>query len=376
MTGMIVVTVLMVVLEGALMAATPWLMPPTECFAVTVPPSAQREPQVRGFKRTFAGVVMGTTLASALVLGLMMSRLAGVTQPTDAQANLMTGVLVAATLIPIVVGTACMLYFRARVRELKQAHGWSASTARAAAVVAEDAPKPISLAWYLLYLPLVLGMVMFALRSYERFPDQIPMNADLAGNVSQYAAKSLGSVLFPALTTAFFGLVFALVHISMLVSKRPVDPAAPSTSSYAYGRFVRLQSQAMLVGGLVLSAGTGVCFYLTALGSLSLMAAATIMIVVSLVVVAGFMVVSLVTGQAGGRLAAELRPNDEVARDDDAYWPLGVFYFNADDPSVVVPKRFGVGWTINVARPAAWLAMAGLVVLTVAFALLVNWAVG
>lgn len=373
---MIVVTVLMVVLVGALMAMTPWLMPPTECFTVTVPPSAQRDPQVRGFKRTFVGVIMGSTLAGALVLGLMMGRLAGVTQPTDAQVNLMSGVLVAATLIPIVVGMACMLHFRARVRELKQARGWSASTARASAVVAEDVPKPISLAWNLLYLPLVLSMVVFALRSYDRFPDQIPMNVDLAGNVSQYAAKSLSSVLFPALTAAFFGLVFALVHISMLVSKRPVDPAAPSTSSYAYGRFVRLQSQAMLVGGLVLSAGTGVCFYLTALGSLSLMAAATIMIVVSLVVVAGFMVVSLVTGQAGGRLAAELRPNDEVARDDDAYWPLGVFYCNANDPSVVVPKRFGVGWTINVARPAAWLAIAGLVLLTVAFALLVNWAVG
>lgn len=376
MTVMVVVTTLMIVLEGAMLAATPWLMPPTECFTVTVPPSAQCEPQVRGFKRAYAGVVAGSTLACALVLALMMGRLAGVTQPTDAQVNLMAGVIVVATLAPIVVGMACMLYFRTRVRELKQARGWTATASRTAAVVAEDVPRPISLAWYLLYLPLVLGMVAFALSSYDRFPDQIPMNADITGNVSRYAAKSLGSVLFPALTAAFFGLVFALAHIAALVSKRPVDPAAPTTSSYAYGRFARLQSQAMLVGGLLLSAATGVSFYLAALGTLSLMAAATIMIVISLAVVAGFIAVSVFTGQAGGRLAAELRPNDEVARDDDAYWPLGMFYCNADDPSLVVPKRFGVGWTINVARPSAWLAIGGLLVLTVAFALLVEKAVG
>ena len=376
MTGMVVITTLMIVLEGAMMAATPWLMPPTECFTVTVPPSAQREPQVRGFKRAYAGVVAASTLAGALVLALLMVRLAGVTQPTDAQVNLLTGVLVVATLVPIVVGMACMLHFRTRVRELKRARGWTASAVRAAAMVGEDAPRPISLAWYLLYLPLVLGMVVFALSSYDRFPDQIPMNADFTGNVSQYADKSLGSVLFPALTAAFFGLVFTLTHVAMLVSKKPVDPAAPTTSSYAYARFARLQSLAMLVGGLVLSAATGVSFYLAALGTLSLMASATIMIVISLVVVAGFIAVSVFTGQAGGRLAAELRPNDKVARDDDAYWPMGMFYCNADDPSIVVPKRFGVGWTINVARPAAWLAMGGLIALTVAFALLIEKVVG
>ena len=40
--------------------------------------------------------------------------------------------------------------------------------------------------------------------------------------------------------------------------------------------------------------------------------------------------------------------------DDDRYWKLGIFYWNHDDASLFVPERFGIGWTINLGRPAAW----------------------
>ena len=35
--------------------------------------------------------------------------------------------------------------------------------------------------------------------------------------------------------------------------------------------------------------------------------------------------------------------------DDDSFWILGFIYNNPNDPSLFVQKRFGVGWTINVA---------------------------
>jgi uncharacterized membrane protein len=50
-------------------------------------------------------------------------------------------------------------------------------------------------------------------------------------------------------------------------------------------------------------------------------------------------------------------------RTQDKYWKLGVFYFNRDDPAVVIEKRFGLGYTLNFARPITWiiilLALAG-----------------
>ncbi|MGL5316378.1 MAG: DUF5808 domain-containing protein, partial [Peptostreptococcaceae bacterium] len=34
--------------------------------------------------------------------------------------------------------------------------------------------------------------------------------------------------------------------------------------------------------------------------------------------------------------------------DDDNNWIFGMFYYNPNDPSFFVQKRFGVGWTVNI----------------------------
>ena len=39
---------------------------------------------------------------------------------------------------------------------------------------------------------------------------------------------------------------------------------------------------------------------------------------------------------------------------DPANWKSGVFYNCKADPRVIVPKRFGIGWTINFARASAF----------------------
>ena len=36
----------------------------------------------------------------------------------------------------------------------------------------------------------------------------------------------------------------------------------------------------------------------------------------------------------------------------------GFFYVNRSDPRLIVPKRWGIGWTFNFARPVAWVAFA------------------
>jgi len=36
----------------------------------------------------------------------------------------------------------------------------------------------------------------------------------------------------------------------------------------------------------------------------------------------------------------------------------GLFYVNSEDPRLVVPKTWGVGWTFNFAKPIAWVLLA------------------
>jgi len=45
-------------------------------------------------------------------------------------------------------------------------------------------------------------------------------------------------------------------------------------------------------------------------------------------------------------------------RTDDRYWRWGLFYFNRDDPSILVERRFGLGYSFNFAHPFAWAVVA------------------
>ncbi len=64
------------------------------------------------------------------------------------------------------------------------------------------------------------------------------------------------------------------------------------------------------------------------------------------------------------------RPTSAIFRDDDRYWYGGVFYGNPDDPDLFVPKRYGLGWTLNFGHPQAKLVLIGLLMGTLVLSLL------
>lgn len=55
-----------------------------------------------------------------------------------------------------------------------------------------------------------------------------------------------------------------------------------------------------------------------------------------------------------------------MAIDNSGKYYLGIFYFNKTDKRVIVPKvNRGLGWTINFARPQAYLVI--LIIVLAAF---------
>ena len=348
---------------GALLVVTPWLMPKTECFAVTVPADEREKEPLAGFMRAYARRMILCVVVSALAWSIALA--AGSFDLSSEQGQVAIAVLVAVTTtMPLVISFALMLYYRKRVQEVKAERGWSAAHPQAAAYVGpEELPKLPSVAWNLLYIPLIALLAAAAVMLYDQFPDMMPMRINLNGEVREYVAKTPSSVMFPAAFVAFFGLIFTACHVGIVHSKKPIDPAAPASSALAYGRFAQIQCIALVAGGLLISTASGVSMLLSSLGTISLGAAGAIVVVATGVFVVAFAVASVMLGQSGARIAAQPTQGDGsdaaggIARDEDKYWLLGVFYFNREEPSLFVPKRFGLGWTVNLAQPATWIAL-------------------
>ena len=43
------------------------------------------------------------------------------------------------------------------------------------------------------------------------------------------------------------------------------------------------------------------------------------------------------------------------------HWKLLIFYYNPENPQLFVPKRTGIPFTLNFARPMAWLMTAPII---------------
>jgi uncharacterized membrane protein len=83
------------------------------------------------------------------------------------------------------------------------------------------------------------------------------------------------------------------------------------------------------------------------------------------------------TGQGGANLSragagsAILEQKGPIGdRTPDRCWKAGMFYVNPSDPAVLVEKRFGIGYTLNFGRPAAWLLL-GLILASAAIPLVI-----
>jgi uncharacterized membrane protein len=61
-------------------------------------------------------------------------------------------------------------------------------------------------------------------------------------------------------------------------------------------------------------------------------------------------------------------PSDRSPTHSD-HW-RGVIYVNRDDPALFVPKRVGIGWTLNFGRPTSWIVLGALVAVVIAGPLL------
>ena len=368
---LMVFLVAIIFLSGALLAATPWFMKKGECFAATIPESAQADERFLAFRKRYAAVVLAVTLICAVALGAV-SNVAlgkmGSAPDSDSLSSILVAAIVAAATIPLIASFALMLHYRKRVEAIKREEGWKAERDEAVALIGfEEAPVPPSLAWNVVYVPIVLITLAIGLALYPSTPDLVPTHFDFAGNVNQWTPKGPALIAFPLLFEVFMAACFIFSHWMAIRSKKDVDPARPAISAYAYGAFARAECILLLVGGSVLTAVLGIVMILMMTEILSMLVTIALIIVATLILVGATIAISVVYGQSGSRLVKRLEENGDIITDNDEHWKAGVFYWNKDDASLILPKRFGVGWTMNWARPAAWLIVGGFTLASIAF---------
>jgi uncharacterized membrane protein len=345
-------TLFPILLIGLIAWLLPALVPRSVPFGVRIPAARAKEPVIAQQRRRYRyGVATTTLVVAAAVLAV------GNRPPLD-------GLGVAAELAG---AFALFQVARRPIMAAKHRQHWFGGLRQV--VVADTSlrtdPEPYPWRWAAPSIALTAATVVIAILRYPHLPARLAVHFDAAGHADRYAPVSPGSAFGPVVAQVLGTALLVGLAALVLRSKAQLDAEEPQTAAVRHRRFVSSGARALLLGAACLS----VTLLLTSLTAWKLVnLARPTQALLALIPPLGAVVLVAVlvrVGQNGSRLRIRASPGggsarrpSAVNRDDDRYWRLGLLYVNRDDPSLLVPHRFGLGWTLNLARPAAWAIVA------------------
>jgi uncharacterized membrane protein len=209
---------------------------------------------------------------------------------------------------------------------------------------------------------IIIIPIIIAFAFYDRIPAEIPINWNSQFEVNETISKSIWSILaLPGLQVLMIP-VFNYSNHAIVRSKQRLSTLDPKKASEKSRRFREAWSNFTFA----MTLGTQLLISFLFLFSLFSQGRFTWMLIVAIVLflvlaLGGTLYLTLKYGQAGEKLLNE-EERYYVDPDEESHWKLGIIYFNKEDPSVFVEKRFGIGATLNLARWQSWLLIIGLIV--------------
>lgn len=363
MNAMALATLITILPIGLLMSAMPYLTRKTISFGVSIEERYYHDPEIRRMRSLYS---LGAGTASVVALAVSL-------WATSALDERQYAWVFSATLLGLLaVLWGLYLVFHFRMREMKRSKGLLSAEVQQTVVETGfyHQKRAFSPAWLLPHLLVTAATAWICLYYYDQFPEQIVMQVDFRGNPTNVVDKSYATVLMPAGVQLFLVFIFGVVNYVIASSKQQLDAARPKQSLRQNLKFRRAWSGYLLLSSFLLVVSFAF-IPLQMLLQFDPMHLSMVFLVATAVMLVGAMVLSLKMGQGGSRIPVEGNGAEagRVNRDDDRYWKLGEFYFNPDDPALFLEKRFGIGWTINLARPMAWVILLGPVALLVGYLL-------
>lgn len=340
----------------------------TESFGVTFPEKMYHHSHIKTVRKRYSFHMASVSVLIILSL-IILSRFLSLSDETTVLYSVIGMVVL------FVIGFLYYLYFHHQMKLFKQTNVRTEEKKQVVIVQTSfyTEKKTISNAWYIIPFVMIIGTIVFTQLNYNLFPNKIPMNFNLTGEATSWLEKSEASVLFIPLMQLYLLVLFLFVNIIIRTAKQQTDPNHPKKSLKQNVIFRRRWSGFLFLLGTLMIALFSFIQYALAFGVSQTIQASVLMSVTAFGLL-GSIYLSFKMGQGGSRIHIDTESeNDHTDSygDDDKYWKLGMFYVNKNDPSLFIEKRFGVGWSVNFARPLIWIIIGLILVFSIVLILFV-----
>lgn len=346
--------IMMMLLTVMLEAAIPFLIRKTVVFGVSIPSTQIKHPQISVYKKRYSLLIVVPALFLLLAYCIWQA-----TKSTQANQVAIVGTF-------LLFGTlfwsfSLYFYFHGKMLELKGENKWEEQLKVVSVTELGIRQKDEMLPWYVFLIPMIItvGFLLFTATQYDVLPTEIPVHWGADGKADRFTTKtpiSSVSLLLVLLTMQF---MFLGINIA---TKRSGIKIIANNKQASKRRQLKYRKYSSWLN-LLISITITVLFILLQLTTLYNNIFSDYMIVIiPLLLTVVLLICTIVFTFKVERLNRELDGKEQETQeisafDADNHWKGGLFYFNKNDPSIFVEKRFGIGWTINFANPIGYLLL-------------------
>ncbi len=348
----------MLLLFGLLQWFLPVVKGPDAFFGLTVPDEFYRGPIARRTLRLYRVLTVLFIVAAGAVV-LAVGRVAW----------LGAGSAIAALLFGLLAPHVALIGFWYALRPHEQPHV-VAPTARVA---------PARPAWWYfnpaiqsLSLAAVLVAVGVSVWRYPQLPSRLPTHWDIAGRADGWMPKSPLPIAYLVAMMAVLQVLWMWLLVGMARTAERLPAERVDEYHAAYERYMHVWATWVHVMQLAMLAMFGGILWASLYGISEQAHGAAPPGMIGVFIGTGVMLLSLPwLIIAAMRRRREMREVAGAGTMESTAptegWIAGAIYYNKNDPSVWVEKRVGIGWTLNMARPASWVFLAVILGLPIAF---------
>ncbi|WML39991.1 DUF5808 domain-containing protein [Neobacillus sp. OS1-2] len=342
--------------------AIPFLVKRTVVFGVTIPEPFIKNEKLADYKKRYALIVF---FASIITLGIYT--IWALTKNPTEELIVLCGTVIQFGIV--LISMSLYFYFHGKIVQLKKTKKWKEDLQQVQITDLSIRLQDEMLPWYVYVLPITIaiGLIGYTIFQYTILPEQIPTHWGIKGKPDAFTEKTPFSAI--SMTLVLLVMQFMFLGMNIATKKSGIKLSATSTQDSRLRQLAlrKYSSWFMFLTSLLITLLFS-CLQLSTIHPklISNNWLVAIPLIFLLVILVGNVIFAVKVGRTDKKTTGQV--NGKITDfDEDSYWKGGLFYFNRNDPSIFVEKRFGVGWTLNFANPIGYLLVIAPILLILLF---------
>ncbi|WP_285394915.1 DUF1648 domain-containing protein [Lysinibacillus sp. fls2-241-R2A-57] len=335
---------------GVLETITPHLTRKSIVFGVSIPEPYVQHQQLRTFKKHYSMLV--GSIAATFLLGQISLLFLSI---QEEKFVLLSFILL---FVMLLVSAGLYMSYHIKIKKLKKQENWEAhvKTVYVTDLSIRDKDEVLSPTFFLLPIIVTLALITFTYMNYNAIPDVFATHWNAAGEVDGWTEKTWISVIIMPLILLGTQISLFIMSFGMKSAKIQLSAQAKEASANRELTQRKYGSWYLVAINYNMTILLVVLHYTTVILKKQTAPYFFPLFIVFMIVTFGGLILFIWKLSRSNERFDDLHTN-ETASADDRYWKWGIVYINKNDPSLLVQKKYGVGWTVNMANKWSYIIL-------------------